>query len=394
MIVHAHVYEIARDNSDNNNNNNGTANNNNNINNGTITNNLNGRKIMFFKLAMRSDIGCIITGADATLHAQLLAQYMESLQPQQQQQPQQLQQPYLLQSSQIPLRPLSMYSSGGCLTIRDASFESSDCLIFNSVNTRDLVLDNCTLAEHLPLPLESCRDLKRISFIRCTFLNTSAFFTNLSLHGHVLTFLDINKCKLNNVQSLLVNKVKVLSIIETNARAFIKNLRMAPNYQITSLVLEFTKLTHVPRELFEIPTLVSLRLDNNSLTQIPECVTSLSLEILSIRSNRLKKIPDLRGLCKLTNLCLDFNRIIHIPDYIIYLTNLTYLYLTYNKLIAIPSSLQHLKLRGFKVSNNNLAYVSETLNTAPNAQRWIKEIQEELAWQRYVYRPQFDILES
>ncbi|KAF0698974.1 Aste57867_10425 [Aphanomyces stellatus] len=118
------------------------------------------------------------------------------------------------------------------------------------------------------------------------------------------------------------------------------------------LSLKSCKLKQIPAEVFNIPTLHTLDLSQNAITDLPPHIAQLTaLKTLKVDGNQLTRLPDMDSLVKLTNLVADNNALSSVG--------------------ALPPSLVKLSLR-----NNNLAAIPssvcalpslETLDVAQNA---------------------------
>jgi Leucine-rich repeat (LRR) protein len=96
--------------------------------------------------------------------------------------------------------------------------------------------------------------------------------------------------------------------------------------------------------LTELTNLVSLNIDENKLTELPDSIGNLTnLTNLSIYMNQLTSLPDSIGnLTNLTRLWLYDNELTSLPDSIGNLTNLGYLHISCNRLTSLPDSIKNL----------------------------------------------------
>eukprot|EP01065_Artemidia_motanka_P008459 TRINITY_DN14266_c0_g1_i1.p1 TRINITY_DN14266_c0_g1~~TRINITY_DN14266_c0_g1_i1.p1 ORF type:complete len:830 (+),score=180.77 TRINITY_DN14266_c0_g1_i1:67-2490(+) len=99
------------------------------------------------------------------------------------------------------------------------------------------------------------------------------------------------------------------------------------------------ELPEVPPALFiKCCHLVSLDLEGNRLTELPDAISELPmLERLSVKSNKLKSLPETLGMLEnLTHLYLDQNQLTELPDSCRQLTHLTAVGLDWNDLASFP----------------------------------------------------------
>ena len=82
---------------------------------------------------------------------------------------------------------------------------------------------------------------------------------------------------------------------------------------------------------YDIETTISLYLENNQLTSIPDLSKLVNLKYLYLYNNELTSIPDLSKLVNLKYLYLENNKLTSIPD-LSKLVNLIRLYLENNQL--------------------------------------------------------------
>ena len=113
--------------------------------------------------------------------------------------------------------------------------------------------------------------------------------------------------------------------------------------KLHSLYLTRNQITSIPNSVLPL-NLWHLRLDHNSLTDLPESTTRLSdLQILDLDENRFTYIPgSLARLAKLETLYLAGNQLSTIPVSVARLTNLQCLSLADNRLKTLPYSLTKL----------------------------------------------------
>jgi len=125
--------------------------------------------------------------------------------------------------------------------------------------------------------------------------------------------------------------------------------------KVTLLILSYTELTEVPKELENLTQLRKLYLWNNKLTDVKGLEKFTKLERLNLSGNQLTELP--KGLEKLTqlrSLHLGSNKLTDVKD-LEKLTQLTTLSLNANKLTDVPKELAKLtQLRKLELHNNKL----------------------------------------
>uniref|UniRef100_A0A6B2L519 Protein-serine/threonine phosphatase n=1 Tax=Arcella intermedia TaxID=1963864 RepID=A0A6B2L519_9EUKA len=118
-------------------------------------------------------------------------------------------------------------------------------------------------------------------------------------------------------------------------------------------------LTTFPN-LADITSLQSLSLRQNSITVIPETISTLhNLSSLELQDNHVHTIhPSISSLTNLRVLYISYNSITQLPPQIGNLSSLEHLDISFNKLIGIPPELGNLtNLRFCMLSNNEIASV-------------------------------------
>lgn len=118
-----------------------------------------------------------------------------------------------------------------------------------------------------------------------------------------------------------------------------------------------TKISHLPKELFEIPSLVYLNLKNNRINELPHLVSKTNIETLIMGRNYLRCIEQiLPFLQEVKTLDLGHNQLSEITDNFFFLKNLQRLNLDSNKLKSLPLFLQNLdKLTHLSLEKNSFS---------------------------------------
>ena len=126
------------------------------------------------------------------------------------------------------------------------------------------------------------------------------------------------------------------------------------------LFLGGNQLAELPEIIGEMSQLRVLELDDNSLTDLPDCVRLLTnLESLSLANNQLVVLPKTIGsLKKLKELRLDGNQLAKVPAELHMLRELRELSLLNNQLSGIPEAFSSLsKLTHLSLAENRLDHV-------------------------------------
>ncbi|NGX37832.1 MAG: E3 ubiquitin-protein ligase SlrP [Chlamydiae bacterium] len=157
---------------------------------------------------------------------------------------------------------------------------------------------------------------------------------------------------------------------------------------VTSLEISNKKLTHIPKQVFQITqlthlyiqdTLISelseqigdlsnlqeLHLFNNFISRLPENITKLSkLKKLLIKNNLLSELPKkFHALSSLKKLVLGSNRFSKFPRQICDLSNLKKLFFNNNSLSGLPEAVTKLsKLKILDLSKNSLHELPKNLH--------------------------------
>ncbi|KAK5976329.1 Leucine-rich repeat serine/threonine-protein kinase 1 [Trichostrongylus colubriformis] len=130
----------------------------------------------------------------------------------------------------------------------------------------------------------------------------------------------------------------IAAALQINPRLRTTRLSLAA---ITRVDLSCNRLTVFPSILFQMPSLRSLNLAENLITNIDMpgfYVTSTSLEILNLRQNRLESISPqfLSSLPQLTTLDISRNCLSHLPEFIWLCPSLKELNAASNHLASLP----------------------------------------------------------
>ena len=126
---------------------------------------------------------------------------------------------------------------------------------------------------------------------------------------------------------------------------------------VVSLDLSGKELSRLPDEVTELTEMQELRLDYNSLTELPTSIIKLkNLIRLHLNDNKLTKLPsEIGDLKELRRLDVSYNQLVSLPTSIQKLNQLEELRLNANRLTELPSEIGDLKkLEWLGVSGNLL----------------------------------------
>ncbi|XP_031555110.1 uncharacterized protein LOC116292017 [Actinia tenebrosa] len=123
---------------------------------------------------------------------------------------------------------------------------------------------------------------------------------------------------------------------------------------ITHVNASFNDFWVFPPEILDLKLLVSLKLRNNPIKEIPHGISSLKyLKVLDMSFSLVNSIPScLFELTDLEILDLSYNRISFVPTEVGNLRNLRELNLEGNQIRALPANILYLRLKYLKISNN------------------------------------------
>ena len=131
---------------------------------------------------------------------------------------------------------------------------------------------------------------------------------------------------------------------------------------LITLDLSYNCFVMLPCVTCELLQLKELFLNNNQLSELPDCINSLvNLQVLHVQQNKLTKLPPSFGLlCSLVVLNLEHNQLTSLPNELQHLKNLTTLLLANNKLEQLPATITDLdKLELLHVANNKIKELPE-----------------------------------
>lgn len=145
--------------------------------------------------------------------------------------------------------------------------------------------------------------------------------------------------------------------------AFKTPLTLISLFNSTYLGLDYSSISHIPREIDVLVNLESLSLSSNNINSIPKELGNLkSLTRLYLDENRIKIIPkELGNLIYLEHLYLHDNQIEVIPKELGNLTQLTDLHLSDNEIRVVPKELSSLKKAIIYLRNNHIEDVPSAI---------------------------------
>jgi Leucine-rich repeat (LRR) protein len=168
--------------------------------------------------------------------------------------------------------------------------------------------------------------------------------------------LYINKCKINSLKNLNLNKTcKKITIIDSQ----ISDYDVLPEMN-----LEYIKIQSSNIKFDVLCNCIKLReiiYKNNQLTEIPNLLNLKFLHTLSLSNNKIKNIENLKNLIDLHTLDLSYNEI----ENIIILNNLKklkYVYLNNNNITNLNDLEDLTNIIHLNISSNNIKNIDMILN--------------------------------
>jgi Leucine-rich repeat (LRR) protein len=138
-------------------------------------------------------------------------------------------------------------------------------------------------------------------------------------------------------------------------------LSRIPNFsnlqQLRTLNVSCNALSEVPY-LASFPNLLTLNLSHNNLSEVPDFDLIPKLMTLNLNQNKLSKVPDFTHFVNLRRLTLDENQLSEIPDFA-HLSHLELLEIKHNKLKKVPDFAHLPQLLTLDISHNELSEVPD-----------------------------------
>src|SRR3990167_1640968 len=135
------------------------------------------------------------------------------------------------------------------------------------------------------------------------------------------------------------------------------------------LIIQYAKLTSIPREIGNLVNLMDLYLDHNDLTSLPKEIGNLvNITYLDLHRNVLTSLPkEIGNLVNLRYLMLTDNLLTSLPKEIGNLVQLHHLSLNSNKLTSLPKEIGNLvQLNNLDLYTNNLTNIPEEIGNLVN----------------------------
>lgn len=168
--------------------------------------------------------------------------------------------------------------------------------------------------------------------------------------------LTINKCKINSIENLKLNKsCKKIIIIDTYINNYESLQEMNIEYikiQNSNIKLDFLNNCKQLREIIY---------KNNHIENIPSLSNLKNLYSLILSNNKIKNISELKLLVNLQILDLSNNDIDNI-EVLQYLKNIRYLYIDNNNINNINFLEDLDKIKYFNISSNNIKNIDVIIN--------------------------------
>lgn len=171
------------------------------------------------------------------------------------------------------------------------------------------------------------------------------------------TSLDLMHLGLSELPKRLfkLERLSTLKLAQNRLTQLPKEIGDLKNLQI--LDLQGNKLAHIPEEFAELKELLVLGLNSNQLTQLPKSILDITrLLDIYVGDNHLTELPgEIGKLKKLEILDLSHNGFTHLPREIGELKRLRTLYLNYNQLTRLPKEIADLDhIRSLHIVGNPL----------------------------------------
>jgi len=200
-----------------------------------------------------------------------------------------------------------------------------------------------------------------IDYFATTFLKKQFQKINFELENGAVVELDL-RFRYFNLNPKFITTLSPLSIVNLEINFQKGDFRnILPLSHLKKLTLNNSSLEEIPEWITSFSSLESLYLQNNQINSIPDWISSVSsLRNLGLSGNKLKSlIESLKLLKSLEYLGLSNNKLKMIPEWIGSLTSLKKLWLDDNKLSALPDSISNLtSLSALYLGNNNLKSLS------------------------------------
>lgn len=190
--------------------------------------------------------------------------------------------------------------------------------------------------------------------------------------------LTINKCKINSIENLKLNKTcKKIIVIDTQINNYeslqemniahirIQNSNIKLDFlnnckQLKEIIYKNNHIEHIPC-LSNLKNLTTLILGNNKIKNISELKFLINLEILDLSNNDIDNIDVLEYLKKIKYLYLDKNNIDNIKS-LEELDKMKYINISSNNIKNIDLIINFTDLEGFDIKNNKIQNLPNLLN--------------------------------
>ncbi len=127
--------------------------------------------------------------------------------------------------------------------------------------------------------------------------------------------------------------------------------------QINVLVIEYSHIGAIPKEVYKMGSLTRLQVKDSRLNKVDSAISNLNnLETLDLSGNKIKSVPaSIGGLSSLKNLSLANNKVSVLPQEIGNLNSLVSLDLHGNRLKSLPPGIANLsQLKFLYLGDNNI----------------------------------------
>lgn len=209
--------------------------------------------------------------------------------------------------------------------------------------------------DHIPNVLQTLKKLTYINFSSCPITAFPHWF------GKMTQLIEIRFpfCKIQHITPDVFCLPNLYSIDINDNELTAINLPINTNAPCLSCFdISNNPLTHFPTNLHLLSSLWSLNIANCTITEIPAEIGLMSkLSYLTLSNNKITEIPAEIGLMSnLNDLTLTNNKITNLPDSFGNLINLERLHICHNPLVSLPSTLKNLpKFKYLSIDGNEKA---------------------------------------
>ncbi len=226
-------------------------------------------------------------------------------------------------------------------------------------NLRDKGLHNLTT---IPPELSRLTALRKLHLPDNRITDLPEFIGSLT----TLQELVLSKNQLREIPSL-IGRLTALTVLDLSCNPVVS----LPQEMENLTALQYLNLSSIPMVDLEflrrMKNLERLVLNGCNLTQLPQSIGSLPLQLLSICNNYLNTLPESIGeMTPLKFLYATDNLLTALPSSMSRLSSLEFLYLGNNHLTSVSESMGSMNLRSFDLVGNQLTDLPVSLTNLPS----------------------------